>query len=145
MTLSTRERALAGLEAVLSRVAGAKVTRNEPLPQSAPAGGLLILRDGDPGDPEITLSPPTYEYDHVALVEAIVQAAPRAARIANLDELLRGLGQALAADQTLGGTVTRLTWSAARDLDDEAIEGASGLRGAVVEVTLTYSTTNPLL
>ncbi len=41
---------------------GVTVLRNEPLPTKIPASGLLILRDGDAGEPEITLSPTRYHY-----------------------------------------------------------------------------------
>jgi hypothetical protein len=32
----------------------------EVLPERVPAEGLLILRDGEPGEPEVTLSPPAH-------------------------------------------------------------------------------------
>ena len=35
----------------------ATVLRGEVLPERVPSDGLLILRDGDPGEPEMTLSP----------------------------------------------------------------------------------------
>jgi hypothetical protein len=34
---------------------GATIERNSGLPEKIPAGGLLILRDGDPGEPEQAL------------------------------------------------------------------------------------------
>ena len=39
-----------------------------------PSAGLLILRDGDPGDPEVTLSPLRHHSQHRAKIEA---KAPR--------------------------------------------------------------------
>jgi hypothetical protein len=35
----------------------ATALRGEVLPERVPAEGLLILRDGEPGEPEVTLSP----------------------------------------------------------------------------------------
>ncbi len=52
----------------------ANVLRGDVLPERVPATGLLILRDGgDPGEPEVTLSPLRYITPHRAEIEAIVQ------------------------------------------------------------------------
>jgi transposase len=64
-----------------------------------PAEGLLILRDGEPGEPEVTLSPLAYHYQHPAEIEAVVQGADR---VAAFDTLIASIGAALAADRTLG-------------------------------------------
>ena len=55
--MSSREMILEALQLVLAAIPGARVLRNEPLPGRIPAGGLMILRDGDPGQPEVTMSP----------------------------------------------------------------------------------------
>jgi hypothetical protein len=65
-----------------------------------PSEGLLILRDGDPGDPEVTLSPLRYHYQHRTEIEAVVQGTDRDA---SFDTLIASAGAALAADRTLGG------------------------------------------
>jgi hypothetical protein len=36
----------------------ATALRGDVLPERVPTAGLLILRDGEPGEPEVTLSPP---------------------------------------------------------------------------------------
>ena len=54
-----RETILAALHARLSALP-ATALRGEVLPERVPAGGLLILRDGEPGEPEVTLSPLRY-------------------------------------------------------------------------------------
>ncbi len=43
-------------EAILTALP-ATALRGEVLPERVPANGLLILRDGGPGEPEVTLSP----------------------------------------------------------------------------------------
>ncbi len=50
------------LAALLARLASlpATVLRGEVLPERVPAEGLLILRDGEPGEPEVSLSPLAY-------------------------------------------------------------------------------------
>jgi hypothetical protein len=52
------------------------VLRGEVLPERVPAAGLLILRDGEPGEPAVTLSPLRYHYQHRAEIEAVVQGRP---------------------------------------------------------------------
>lgn len=69
------------LEAIKGLVAGAlpsaKVERNAAKPERIPSGGLAIIRDGDPGDPEVLLSPLTYVYTHRVPIEiAVLASAP---------------------------------------------------------------------
>lgn len=47
--------------------------RGAVLPERMPAEGLLILRDGEPGEPKVTLSPLRYHYRHCAEIETVVQ------------------------------------------------------------------------
>ena len=70
---TTREAILSALHALLRRHP-APVLRGEILRERVPAAGLLILRDGDPGEPAVMLSPLRCHYRHCAEVEAIVQA-----------------------------------------------------------------------
>jgi hypothetical protein len=49
------EQALERLRSVLEKIPGAVVQRNSVLPEKVPAGGLIILRDGDPGEPDQAL------------------------------------------------------------------------------------------
>ena len=71
-----RETILAALHARLSTLP-AFALRGEVLPERVPADGLLILRDGVPGEPEVTLSPLAYHYQHRAEIEAVVQGTDR--------------------------------------------------------------------
>ncbi|ACI97526.1 hypothetical protein [Rhodospirillum centenum] len=142
---SIREAALSALLARLAAVPDAMDGREVAVPERIPPGGLLILRDGEPGVPEVTLSPLLHHYDHVAEIEVLVQAAdpplgrtgPGRARA--LDELLRALAASLAADRTLGGTVDWMAWGAP-ETEDIAVAGGAAIKAARVPVTLTYST-----
>lgn len=58
---------------------------------------MLILRDGEP---EVTLSPLRYHYQHRAEIEAVGQGASRDAAF---DDLIAAIGTAVEADRTLGG------------------------------------------
>jgi hypothetical protein len=71
-----RETIIAALRARLL-VLPATSVRGDMLPGRVPTAGPLILRDGEPGDPEVTLSPLRYHYQHRAEIEAVVQGASR--------------------------------------------------------------------
>jgi hypothetical protein len=140
---SARETALLALHQRLQTISGPTVLRNEVLPAKVPSGGLVILRDGDPGEPEVTLNPVSYLWQHRAELEVVVEAATGEARDATLDDLLVAIGAALTSDPTLSGAVD---WSkaGAPRTEDLAIEGAVVLKGAVVPVSLVYVSVDPL-
>jgi len=77
---TTRETLLAALHARLQPLA-ATVLRDEVLPERIPPVGLIILRDGQPGEPEVTLSPLRYHFQHRAEFEVIIQDANFARRL----------------------------------------------------------------
>ena len=66
-----RETILAALHARLSALP-VTALRGDVLPERVPPAGLLILRDGEPGEPEVTLSPLRYHYQHRAEIEAFL-------------------------------------------------------------------------
>lgn len=136
---TTRATILAALHARLSALP-AIALRGDVLPERVPADGLLILRDGEPGDPEVTLSPLAYHYQHRAEIEAVVQGADRDA---DFDSLCASVGAALAADRTLGGLCDWVEAKAPRPVD-LPVEGAASLKVAVIPVVLHYSTADQL-
>ncbi|WP_323042919.1 acyl-CoA transferase [Gemmobacter sp.] len=136
---STREAILAALHARLSALP-ATALRGDVLPERLPAAGLLILRDGEPGEPEVTLSPLRYHYQHRAEVEAVVQGTRRDP---GFDTLCASVGAALAADRTLGGLCDWLEAEAPRPVD-LPVDGAASLKAAVIPIILHYSTADPL-
>ena len=134
-----RETILNELHARLSALP-ATALRDEVLPERVPAEGLLILRDGEPGEPEVTLSPFAYHYQHRAEVEAVVQGTDRNA---NFDTLTAGVGAALASDRTLGGLCDWVEAEAPRPVD-LPVDGAASLKAAVIPVVLHYTASDPL-
>lgn len=141
--MTTRENILQALLSVLEEISSVKTLRNESLPEKIPSGGLLILRDGDPGEPEILLSPLSYYWQHRAQIEVLVQKGTADERDTTLDDLLQAIGSAIASDRTLGGLCDRVT-AFAPDTSTLSIEGAAQIKGAVVPVELIYTTTDPL-
>jgi hypothetical protein len=137
---TTRETILAALHTQLSALS-ANVLRGDVLPERVPAAGLLILRDGDPGEPEVTLSPLIYHYPHRAEIEAVVQAA--ASRDTAFDTLCTNVGTVISGDRTLGGLCDWVEAEAPQPVD-LPIEGAASIKAAVIPVLLHYSTVDPL-
>jgi hypothetical protein len=134
-----RETILAALHALLSALP-ATALRGEALPERLLPTGLMVLRDGDPGEPEVTLSPLAYHYQHRTAIEAVVQGTDRDAAF---DTLTASIGAALAADRTLGGLCDWVEAEAPRPVD-LPVEGAATLKAAVIPVVLHYSTADPL-
>ena len=137
---SKRETILATLNARLQSLT-APVLRGEVLPERIPATGLIILRDGKPGEPELTLSPLTYFYEHRAELEVVIQAG--SGRDVLFDALTAAIGQTLSADRTLGGLCDWVEAEAPEPID-LPIEGAAALKAAVIIVVLHYASPDPL-
>ena len=137
---TTRETILTALNARLQTLA-ATVLRDEVLPERIPPAGLIILRDGQPGEPEVTLSPLRYHYLHRAELEVIVQTPGN--RAAAFDTLIAAIGTVLATDRTLGGLCDWVEAEAPASVD-LPVEGAVALKAAVITVVLHYTTADPL-
>lgn len=136
------------IEAVVTMIAGAlpgvKVVRNADKPERIPASGLVVVRDGEAGEPEdVTLSPLTYHYAHRVGVEIAILADASASREQRLDAILSAIGVAVAANHTLGGLADFLE-AAAPFTDDLDAEGAYAARWASVDLVVHFATSDPL-
>ena len=131
-----RETILTSLHARLSPLA-ATALRCDVLPERVPAAGLLILRDGEP---EVTLSPLRYHYQHRAVIEAVVQGTDRDEAF---DTLTTSIGAVITADRTLGGLCDWVEAEAPRPVD-LPVEGAASLKASVIPVILHSSKADPL-
>jgi hypothetical protein len=77
MPASKAEQVLEGLRAVLETVPGAKVQRNSVPPEKIPAGGLIILRNGDPGErSRRSAGSGARCYQHAVEIEVYVEEGP---------------------------------------------------------------------
>ena len=142
---SKREQALAGLFLWLKEaLADVSVLRNEQLPTKIPAEGLVIVRDGEAGEPDVTLSPTMYHYQHRAEIELLVQKAGQAQRDQALDDLLVLLADVFEGQTSLNGLVDYLHIETPEFLS-ETIDGAPPIKAAIVPIILEYSTNNPLI
>lgn len=102
--------------------------------------GTVIGHPGDPGDPEIDLSPLTYHYQHRLYLEL---AAPEGAGGVTLDAMLEAIGAAVAADKFLGGLCEYFS-AEAPDRNDRTTPTVATSNWATVPLVAEYSTENPL-
>jgi Transposase DDE domain group 1 len=136
MPASKAEQVLEAIRALLETVPGASVERNSVLPEKIPDGGLIILRDGQPGEPEQALGGfGNAYYQHAVEVEVYVEEGDAAARDAAFDDLLQQLGIALEADPTLGGVAFGLTYGRPEP-SIEPVAGAPAVKTATLTVTV---------
>ncbi|KZK84876.1 hypothetical protein PsAD13_01409 [Pseudovibrio sp. Ad13] len=145
MSSSTSEQVLRALFQMLqsNTPEGAKLLRNEAYPERISEAGILILRDGDPGEPQVTLSPPSYLYEHRAEVDLLVEARKAEARDANFDALKQTVGAAIASDRSLGGLCDYLEAGAPAPID-LALEGTEAVKAASITIKLIYASADPL-
>ena len=144
MPASKAEQVLDGLKALLEPVSGAITERNSVLPERIPDGGLIILCDGDPGEPEQALGGfgSTY-YQHAVEIEVYVEEGGAAVRDAAFDDLLQQIGAAIDTDPTLGCLPFGLTYGRPEP-SIEAVAGAPAIKSATLIVTVDYESDAPL-
>ena len=117
--------------------------RNEVKQRTIPTNGYVNVDDGDPGDPDVTLNPTTWIYEHGLPVEVAANATRTVSAETRLDTMLQAIGTAVAADRTLGGLCDYLQVGAA-STEPLTTEGAPVSRLAVVAIVAVYGTTDPL-
>jgi hypothetical protein len=144
MPASKAEQVLDALRALLETLPDVAVERNTVLPEKIPEGGLIILRDGDPGEPEQALGGfGSAYYQHAVEIEVYVEEGDAAARDAAFDALLQQMGAVLEADPTIGGVAFGLNYGRPEPAI-EAIAGAPAIKSATLTVTVDYETSAPL-
>ena len=144
MPASKTEQVLEALRTLLETVPDAVVERNSVMPEKIPDGGLIILRDGDPGEPEQALGGfGNAYYQHAVEIEVYVEEGDAAARDAAFDALLRLIGAVLEGDPTIGGLAFGLTYGRPEP-SIEAVAGAPAIKSATLTVTVDYESDAPL-
>jgi len=142
--MSQRESAIGALFAVLGQLSlGTMVKRNAALPERIADHAMVILRDGEMGEPEVSLSPLTYHWQHQVAIELFVADPDAAARDSRMDGLLTELATLIEADRTLAGVVEYAEIGQPK-FDELAPEGTSGIKACLLPVVLHYSSAGPL-
>lgn len=138
-----REAVLSAFFDLLSDSLSAKVLRNEVLPERIQPAGLVILRDGDPGEPEALLSPLVWLWEHRAVVEVFTTGSTGTDRGTRMDAVLAAIGAAVTADRTLGGLCDWVQPQAPA-IEEIAEEGVAPICAASVPIVLIYGSPDPL-
>jgi hypothetical protein len=142
---SKRETILQALDARLKaalRPLRVDYGRNESVPTRIGARGRVILRDGEPGEPEVTLSPTIWSYQHRAELEVFYQGSD-GTRELPLDDILVAISQAIATDRRFSGLCDWCEPEAAQP-SDIPVQAGLTFRAVTVGVWLHYDTTDPL-
>ena len=139
--MTPRETILTALADLLRTIPHVPVLRGEVLPERIQPPGLMILRDGNPGEPGVTLSPLTDHYQHRAELEVIVQSST--ARDKFFDGIAAQISAVISADRTLRGLCDWVEAEAPEPVD-LPIEGAAAIKAAVIPIILHYATSDAL-
>jgi hypothetical protein len=141
---SKREQVLDAIKSLLSSaLPNADVRRNLAKPERIPPGGLVVIRDGDPGEPEVMLSPLVYVYSHRIPIELAAYETSSQLPEQVLDEMLGAIGVAVSGDRTLGGLCDFIE-AQAPSTDDVETAGARAGRWADAAIVAVYGTPDPL-
>ena len=142
--MSQRESAIGALFAVLGQLSlGTTVKRNAALPERIADHAMAILRDGEMGEPEVSLSPLTYHWQHQVAIELFVADPDTSTRDARMDGLLTELATLIETDRTLARDVEYVEIGQPK-FDELAPEGTSGIKACLLPVVLHYSSAGPL-
>ena len=142
--MSQRENAIGALFAVLGQLSlGTMVKRNAALPERIADHAMAILRDGEMGEPEVSLSPLTYHWQHQVAIELFVADPDASTRDARMDGLLTELATLIETDRTLAGVVEYAEIGQPK-FDELAPEGTSGIKACLLPVILHYSSSGSL-
>jgi hypothetical protein len=141
---SQRESAIGALFAVLGQMSlGVMTKRNASLPERLSEHAMAVLRDGEMGEPEVSLSPVTYHWQHQVAIELFVADPDSRERDKRMDGLLVELAALIEADRTLGGVVEYSEIGPPK-FDELAPDGSSGIKACLLPVVLHYSSSGPL-
>ena len=144
MANSKPEQVLEAIKALLLTVPSAKVERKTAVPEKISAGGLIVLRDGDPGEPDTALGGfGGVYYSHDVEIELYVEEGDAMARDAAFDTLVQAVGAVLETDPTLGGLAFGMIYGRP-EVDTEAVAGAPAIKTGTITVTVEYETDSPL-
>ena len=141
---SKTETVLQALTILLGNASAAKFERNASVPEKIPSGGLIILRDGNPGQPEEALGGfGAVYYEHEVEMEIYVADGDQTNRDATFDNLVTQIGVALESNPDLGGLVFGMSY-ARPDVTIEIIPGAHAIKSGVITLVMDYETPTPL-
>lgn len=137
--MSKRESAIKAFIGILRSAGTFEVQRNTAIPTTPLSVGLVVVRDGDCGDPEITMSPTEYHYEHKIALEVFAVGVDLDL---SLDTLLGQIANLVEADKTLGGAVDSLYLIAPNF--DLTVDSSIRCKAASINAAVFFSTYSPL-
>lgn len=144
MTTSRAEEILEKLRTLMVDGCDARVERNSVLPEKIPADGLIVIYDGDPGEPELVLGGfNNAYYEHQIEVVLYIEDGDPASRDQKFDAMLVQIGQVLEANPKLDGLVAGLSY-ARPEIAIEPVIGAPAIKTGTLIVIAEYDTSSPL-
>lgn len=105
--------------------------------------GEAIVRSGDPGEPEVDLSPPTWWWERSFPIELAARDEPTRTAQEVLAAMAMQIGAAIAANRNLGGLCIWLDATAPADGEVDE-RGAAPIAWCDFAILASYSTTSPL-
>ncbi len=122
----------------------ARVERNSVLPEKVPGDGLIIIYDGDPGDPDLVLGGfGSAYYQHAIEVVVYVEEGNPTQRDQKFDALLLQIGAVLEAHADLDGLVAGLTYSRP-EISIEPVIGGPAIKTGTIILLADYEAETPL-
>lgn len=144
MPTSQAEQILGRLRDLLTAGCTARVERNSVLPEKIPANGLIVIYDGDPGEPEQVLGGfSNAYYQHQIEVVVYVEKGNPDDRDQKFDDVLMQIGAVLEAHPTLDGLVAGLSY-ARPDVAIEPVLGGPAIKTGTLIVIAEYDASAPL-
>jgi hypothetical protein len=144
MTTSRAENILEKLRTLLTAGCDARVERNSVLPEKIPTAGLIVIYDGDPGEPELVLGGfNNAYYEHEIEVVIYTEEGDPAQRDQKFDAMLVQIGQVLEANPKLDGLVAGLSY-ARPEIAIEPVLGAPAIKTGTLVIVAEYDTDSPL-
>lgn len=141
---SQAEKILDKLKTLIDAATTAKIERNSAVPERIPPTGLVIIRDGNPGEPEYVLGGfATAYYSHNIEIEIYIQEAVPAQRDRKFDELMQVIGAVFESHPTLDGLVAGLTY-ARPDAMTQPVDGGPAIKNGIILLLAEYETQTPL-
>ena len=149
--MSSTEDVLEALKTLLATATGAggaledvTVLRNTAIPEAISEAGLVIIRDGNPGEPERVLGGfDDVYYDHAIDIEVYVQDADDADRDEKFAAVVSGIGTVLQENRTLADTADGIDYGQP-SAGIEAVEGFADIKSGTITVTASYYASSPL-
>lgn len=122
-----------------------RVEKNVAAPAEMTTGEkLVIVRDGDPGEPEIMLGGfRDAFYTHLIDIELFVCHGRDETRDTMYADICAAIGAALESDLTVGGMVQGMEYFSPAPTT-APIEGAADIKEAVIRVAVDYQSNTPL-